>query len=148
MTRYYLVKTALVLYSLISDQNGLRLQKDTGIGGNWVGNYQTVPLGKCSWKVPTIPVTATFRTVNDSIIGTVTPPVGSTAVPINLRGRLTGSTISLAQANDAICYGTLRTYVNHFEATLQRDKLTIISYDTLCPEQDCIFLRTLTLARP
>jgi hypothetical protein len=120
--------------------------------GNWSGDFQTQQAGSCSWNTPAATATATFETVSsDNITGTVKATViqtiGPNSVPVEYTGTINGNTVMMSNTNNAICNGVFRTYVARLEGRVNGNTLTMMSRDTLCPTQGCIFLRTLRLTR-
>lgn len=148
MRQNYLLSVALLLCSLMS------CRKDDpapvvsgGLGGNWSGDYQTQQAGECSWGSPPVTAKATFLVVSNTVTATITQTVGPNSIAQELTGILNGNTVSLTKINNSICNGTPGTYISHFGGTINGDELTLVSRDTVCPAQGCIFLKTMKLTR-
>ena len=118
-----------------------------GLSGNWAGDYQTQQAGSCSWSGPVVTATATFQVVNNTVTATVIQTAGPTSVPTQFTGTIDGNTVSLSTANSTICNGTPRSYISRFGGTINGSTLTLVSRDTICPAQGCIFLKTIKLTR-
>ncbi|GAB3764677.1 hypothetical protein [Spirosoma pomorum] len=120
--------------------------------GNWSGDLQTQQLGSCSWNTPNATATATFQLVGSNhttgtVKATVIQTIGPNSIPVEYTGTINGTNVVMSNSNKAICDGVSRTYVARLTGTLNGNTLTMISRDTLCPTQACIFLRTLRLTR-
>lgn len=148
MRQDYLLYVTLLLCSLVG------CRKDdpapvvsSGLGGNWSGNYQTEQAGECTWSGPSVTAKAAFQVVNNTVTASITQTVNSNSVTEQLTGTLTGTTVSLTKISNSICSGTPGTYVSRFGGTISGNTLTLVSRDTLCPVQGCIFLKTIKLTR-
>jgi hypothetical protein len=115
--------------------------------GNWAGTYETQQAGSCSWSGPLVTATATFQVVNNTLTATISQIVGQTVAPAQFTGTVNGNAVSISKTNNARCNGTPRTYVGRFDGTISGNTLTMVSRDTVCPAQGCIFQRTLKLTR-
>ena len=148
MKRNNLLSAILILCSLIgckkSDPDPV---VNNDLSGNWTGDYQTQQVGSCSWNGPAVTAKATFQVVNNTVNATVTQTAGPTSVPTQFTGTLDGNMISLSTTNNAICNGTPRSYTLRFGGTINGSSLTLVSRDTICPNQGCIFLKTMKLTR-
>ena len=118
------------------------------LAGNWTGTYETQQTGSCTWSGPaSVPTTATWQVVNNTVTGTVSRQLGSISGSAQLTGTISGGTVNVIEMNNAICNGAPRTYVSRFAGSISGTILTLVSSDTLCPVQGCIFRRTLKLTR-
>lgn len=117
--------------------------------GNWTGNYETQQAGNCTWTGVPVTATATFQVVNNTVTATVNQIAGPSNIPVptQFTGTVNGGTVSMSKINNAICNGTPRNYINRFDGTISGNTLTMVSRDTVCPVQGCIFRRTLKLTR-
>ena len=118
--------------------------------GNWSGTYDTQQVGACSWTgAASLTATATWQVVDKTVTGTMTRQYGQVSIPTQLSGTISGSTIQVSEtkANNVNCNGIDRTYVSHYEGNVSGNTLHLTSMDTLCPDQNCIFRRTLNLTR-
>lgn len=145
-----LLGALLILYSLSACTRQNQLQPTTNaLTGNWAGDYETQQAGNCTWTGPPVRATATFQVVNNAVTATVNFVVNQiiSPTPTQFTGTLNGSTISLSKSNHAVCNGISRTYVHRFDGTINGNTLTMVSRDTVCPVQGCIFQYTLKLTR-
>ncbi len=148
MTRHYLLVTVLILWSVSAcKRSDSAPVVNSELNGNWSGDYQTQQAGSCSWTGPATTTTATFQVVNNTVTATITQIAGPTSIPAQYTGTLKSGLISISKSNSAVCNGTSRTYTNRFDGTISGNTLTLISRDTVCPVQGCIFLRTMKLTR-
>jgi len=148
MRRNYLLCAALLLGSLIG------CRKDdpvpvvgSGLSGSWSGDYRTEQAGECTWGGPPVIAKATFQVVSNTVTASITQTVNSNSITEQLTGTLNGNLVSLTKINNSICNGTPGTYVSRFGGTVSGNTLTLVSRDTLCPVQGCIFLKTMKLTR-
>lgn len=148
MKSTYLLSALLTLCSLSActkEDQPQAIRND--LSGSWAGDYQTQQAGNCTWTGVSVTATATFQVINSTVTATVNQTAGTTTVPAEFTGTINGSTVSLSKTNNAICNGTPRTYVSRFDGTISGNTLTLISQDTICPVQGCIFRRILKLTR-
>lgn len=118
------------------------------LSGNWAGPYESEQAGSCSQgaEVPTR-TTVTWQVDNSAVVGTVIRTTGPTVITTRLTGTIDGSRVRVGQINQVICNGSPGNYQSRYEGTISGNTLTLVSRDTLCPAQRCIFLRTLRLTR-
>ena len=120
----------------------------SNLAGNWTGTHETQQTGSCSWGGPaSVPTTATWQVVNKTVTGTVRRQLGSVSGSAQFTGTVNGSTVNVSETNNATCNGTPRTYLSRFTGGISGNTLTLVSSDTLCPVQNCIFRRTLKMTR-
>lgn len=146
-----LSKILLVLLSFTGCTHQEELQPTTtNLAGNWSGTNETQQAGSCSWAGPaSIPVTASWQVTGTTVTGTINRQVGQTSVPTLFAGSITGSQVKLSEttANNVICNGLGRTYFSRYEGIVTGNTVRLVSLDTICPAQGCVFRRTLTLTR-
>ena len=148
MNRNYILGALLTLCSLSAcNKQDPPQAMSNDLSGNWAGDYQTQQAGNCTWTGVPVTATATFQVVNTTVTATVNQTAGPTTIPAQFTGTINGNAVSLSKTNNAICNGVSRTYVNRFDGTISGNTLTLISRDTICPAQGCIFQRTLKLTR-
>lgn len=120
------------------------------LAGNWGGTYETQQAGSCTWSGDaSIPATASWQVSGTSVTGTLSRQYGQTTTPVSLTGTLNGTAVQLNElkANNVTCNGVSRTYSARYQGSIAGNTLNLVSMDTLCPVQGCIFRRTLKLTR-
>ncbi|GAB3959038.1 hypothetical protein GCM10028805_54390 [Spirosoma harenae] len=136
----------LICFSLAAcTSNDQPKPTDTNLEGKWFGDYDTQQVGACQWNGQPLTAAATFQVMNNSVTATVNYIAGQSSVPVQFTGTLNGNKVNLSQVNNAACDGVPRTYTNRFEGSINGNTLTLVSQDTVCPAQSCIFRRTLKL---
>ena len=119
----------------------------TGLSGNWAGDYRTQQAGDCTWNSPSAIAKGAFQVMNNTVTATITQTIGQNSLSTLFTGTVDGNTVSLSTTSNARCDGTPRSYINRFGGTINGNTLTLVSRDTVCPAQGCIFLRTINLTR-
>ena len=115
-----------------------------GLAGSWQGANEIRPLGRCSWTGDaSVSVKATFQVTDSTITGRLVRGASS----VQITGKVDGTNVRINENSNVICDGVPGTYTSRYEGLLNGNTLTLTSRDTLCPKEECIFLRTLKLAR-
>lgn len=116
--------------------------------GSWAGTNETQQAGTCTWSGDaSIRTTAKWQVVDKTVVGTVERTAGPTTVTARFNGTIDGNTVRVSEINQVVCNSVPSSYQSRYEGTISGNTLTLVSRDTLCPAQGCIFLRTLRLTR-
>jgi hypothetical protein len=149
LTQLVGVLLALVAFTSCTKREELQ-PTPTQLEGTWKGTNETQQVGDCSWKGATsLPVTASWQVTGSAVSGIISQQLGQVGVPTSFTGTITGNQVKLSEvvANNVLCNGLDRSYFSRYEGSIAGKTLSLVSLDTLCPAQGCIFRRTLNLTR-
>lgn len=138
---------SLLLFLLLACSQSDILPADS-LAGTWAGNSATAQVGDCTWgSAASVAVSATWQVTGQAVKATFTQQGGQVYVITTMLGTLTGSKVTLSEAQHGVCFGVPRNYSTRYEGEVKGKELTLVGLDTICPVQRCIFRRTITLTR-
>lgn len=146
-----LIRLLLLILLVTGCKHHEEMQPTTSsLAGNWSGTYDTQQAGSCTWSgAASVPTTASWQVNGNNVTGTINRQFGQVSSPTQLTGTVSGNSVQMAEttANNVLCNGIGRSFFSRYTGNIMGNTLSLVSLDTLCPDQGCVFRRTLNLTR-
>lgn len=119
------------------------------LAGAWAGMEALAQAGDCAWSGEvSVPVSATWEVTASTVKATINRQYNQLVVPVTMHGTLVGNKLTLTERRYGVCNGLPRAYDSRYEGQLTGADLVLVTLDTVCAVERCIFKKTITLTRP
>lgn len=125
------------------------VQPATALMGSWAGKEALEQTGDCTWSGEiAILVSATWEVTGNTVRATINRRYDQLEVPVTMQGTFMANKLILTERRYGVCNGVPRSYNNRYEGEIIGKELVLVTLDTICPVERCIFKKTMTLTQP